>query len=165
MTWRAKISHAATVASSCGAALGTLVFAGAGGEGAGRDVHDASSEAAISFEAGDCAACHTAEGGKPFAGGRPVPTPFGTIYSTNITPDKDTGIGNWTQRAISTRRLHEGIGPGGKHYYPGVSLSLVTRSFVREDMRAIKAYLDVHSARVRRRTSRRSCHGRLPSAK
>ena len=46
--------------------------------------------------AGDCAACHTNERGQAFAGGRAVPTPFGTIYSTNITPDGPTGIGNWT---------------------------------------------------------------------
>lgn len=44
----------------------------------------------------DCLACHTAKGGKPFAGGHPVKTPFGTIYSTNITPDKKTGIGKWS---------------------------------------------------------------------
>ena len=68
-------------------------------------------------EAGDCAACHTAENGKPFAGGRPVPTPFGTIYSTNITPDKDTGIGQWTEEDFF-RAMHEGRGPGGKRYYP-----------------------------------------------
>jgi mono/diheme cytochrome c family protein len=47
--------------------------------------------------AGDCKACHTADGGQPFAGGRAVPTPFGTIYAPNITPDKDTGIGNWSE--------------------------------------------------------------------
>ncbi|MCJ2181270.1 cytochrome c [Novosphingobium sp. 1949] len=48
--------------------------------------------------AGDCAACHTAPGGKPYAGGHELQTPFGTIVSTNITPDRDTGIGNWTER-------------------------------------------------------------------
>src|SRR6478609_7377372 len=45
---------------------------------------------------GDCIVCHTARGGQPFAGGLPLATPFGTIYSTNITPDVDTGIGNWS---------------------------------------------------------------------
>src|SRR5580704_15687088 len=44
--------------------------------------------------AADCAACHTADGGEPFAGGRAFVLPFGTLYSTNITPDKETGIGN-----------------------------------------------------------------------
>lgn len=45
--------------------------------------------------AADCLACHVTEGGKPYAGGLPVEMPFGTLYSTNITPDKETGIGNW----------------------------------------------------------------------
>src|SRR5580692_6690577 len=47
-------------------------------------------------QAADCEACHTAEGGKPFAGGRPFQTDFGTIYSPNITPDTKTGIGSWS---------------------------------------------------------------------
>ena len=47
-------------------------------------------------QASDCAACHTAPNGKPFAGGLPFKLPFGTIYSTNITADRETGIGNWT---------------------------------------------------------------------
>jgi mono/diheme cytochrome c family protein len=47
--------------------------------------------------AGDCVACHTAPTGKPFAGGRAMPTPFGNLYVPNITPDDDTGIGNWTR--------------------------------------------------------------------
>jgi mono/diheme cytochrome c family protein len=44
-------------------------------------------------QAGDCVACHTAPGGKLFAGGRAMPTPFGTLYTSNVTPDRDTGIG------------------------------------------------------------------------
>jgi mono/diheme cytochrome c family protein len=90
--------------------------------------------------AGDCAACHTADGGKPFAGGRPVPTPFGTIYSTNITPDKDTGIGQWSREDFY-KAMHEGIGPGGKHYYPAFPYPWFTKVSA-EDVRAIKAYLD-----------------------
>ncbi len=53
--------------------------------------------------AADCAACHTAEGGTPFAGGRAFVLPFGTLYSTNITPDKETGIGNYTMPIFWTR--------------------------------------------------------------
>src|SRR3979411_3336489 len=53
---------------------------------------------------GDCATCHTAPGGETFAGGRPVPTPFGTIYSTNITPDLTTGIGHWSRAAFQRRQ-------------------------------------------------------------
>ena len=92
-------------------------------------------------DAGDCAACHTAEGGRPFAGGRAIPTPFGTIYSTNITPDKETGIGNWTSDEFY-RAMHEGIGPGGKHYYPAFPYPWYTKLGA-DDVRAIKAYLDV----------------------
>jgi mono/diheme cytochrome c family protein len=62
--------------------------------------------------AGDCMACHTADGGKPYAGGRAVPTPFGTIYAPNITPDKDTGIGNWSEDAF-WKSMHEGLAADG----------------------------------------------------
>ena len=68
--------------------------------------------------AGDCAACHTAPGGKPFAGGLPFKLPMiGTIYSTNITPDAATGIGDWTDEQF-LRALHQGIGDDGEHLYP-----------------------------------------------
>jgi mono/diheme cytochrome c family protein len=66
---------------------------------------------------GECGACHTAAGGEPFAGGRPVHTPFGTIYSTNITPDPTTGIGHWSKVAFQ-RAMHEGVGRDGRHLYP-----------------------------------------------
>ena len=66
---------------------------------------------------GDCATCHTAPGGETFAGGRPVLTPFGTIYSTNITPDPTTGIGHWSQAAFQ-RAMREGVDRGGDHLYP-----------------------------------------------
>jgi mono/diheme cytochrome c family protein len=90
--------------------------------------------------AGDCAACHTAEGGKPFAGGRAVPTPFGSIYSTNITPDRDTGIGGWSEEAFY-KAMHEGVRPDGKHLYPAFPYPWYTK-LSREDVDAIKAYLD-----------------------
>lgn len=66
---------------------------------------------------GDCATCHTAEGGDGFAGGRPISTPFGTIYSTNITPDPISGIGHWSQAAF-VRAMREGVNRGGAHLYP-----------------------------------------------
>ena len=52
---------------------------------------------------GNCLSCHTAEGGKPYAGGTPLKTPFGTIYGTNITPDPETGVGRWSPEAFSVR--------------------------------------------------------------
>ena len=66
---------------------------------------------------GDCSTCHTALGGTTFTGGRAIPTPFGTIYSTNITPDPATGIGRWSQAAFA-RALREGIDRQGRQLYP-----------------------------------------------
>jgi mono/diheme cytochrome c family protein len=66
---------------------------------------------------GDCNTCHTAPDGQAFAGGVPIPTPFGTIYSTNITPDPETGIGRWSEEAFR-RALREGVDREGRHLYP-----------------------------------------------
>ena len=63
---------------------------------------------AVLAGAGDCAICHTAKGGQPFAGGLAFPTNFGTVYSSNITPDPETGIGSWSEAAFR-RALHEGV--------------------------------------------------------
>ncbi|MCX7513267.1 c-type cytochrome [Frateuria hangzhouensis] len=90
--------------------------------------------------AGDCKACHTAPGGAPFAGDRAIPTPFGTIYSSNITPDPETGIGRWTDEDFY-RAMHEGIDRLGNHLYPAFPYPWYTR-MSRDDVRAIKAYLD-----------------------
>jgi len=90
--------------------------------------------------AGDCMSCHTAAGGAPFAGGRAVPTPFGTIYSTNITPDRDTGIGAWSDGDFY-RAMHEGISRDGHHLYPAFPYPWFTR-ISRDDVRDIQAYLD-----------------------
>lgn len=68
-------------------------------------------------EAGDCAVCHTPPGGKYLAGGLPLVTPFGTLYSTNITPDMETGIGNWSYPAFR-RAMREGIARDGQYLYP-----------------------------------------------
>lgn len=69
--------------------------------------------------AGDCVACHTAPGGKPFAGGLPVPTPIGTIFATNITPSKMAGIGNYTEQQFSDA-LRRGIRADGARLYPAM---------------------------------------------
>jgi mono/diheme cytochrome c family protein len=90
-------------------------------------------------EAADCEACHTAEGGQPFAGGRPFDTEFGTLYSPNITPDPETGIGSWTD-ADFLRAMHEGIGKDGKRLYPAFPYAAYTY-LTEEDVLAIKAYL------------------------
>ncbi|HEX2528876.1 MAG TPA: cytochrome c [Geminicoccus sp.] len=88
---------------------------------------------------GNCNVCHTAPGGEPFAGGLALPTPFGTIYSTNITPDRETGIGTWSAEAF-IRSMREGVDREGNHLYPAFPydhFTLVTD----EDNRALHAYL------------------------
>ncbi|HEU4624681.1 MAG TPA: cytochrome c [Steroidobacteraceae bacterium] len=90
-------------------------------------------------EAADCEACHTVEGGQPFAGGRPFDTEYGTLYSPNITPDEETGIGTWTD-ADFLRAVHEGIGKDGKYLYPAFPYNSYTYLHD-EDVLAIKAYL------------------------
>jgi mono/diheme cytochrome c family protein len=75
---------------------------------------------------GNCATCHTAPGGKPYAGGRALKTPFGTVYGTNITPDVDTGIGDWSEAAFA-RAMREGIARDGRHLYPAFPYDHFTR--------------------------------------
>jgi len=89
--------------------------------------------------AADCLACHVAPGGKPYAGGLAFKLPFGTLYSPNITPDKETGIGNWSDDEFVSA-LQKGVGKGGKHYYPAFPYTSYTL-MSREDILAIKAYL------------------------
>jgi mono/diheme cytochrome c family protein len=90
--------------------------------------------------AGDCASCHTDQGGKPYAGGLAVPTPFGVIYSTNITPDPATGIGKWSEQDFY-KAMHNGIGRDGKRLYPAFPYPWFTK-VSRDDVGAIKAFLD-----------------------
>jgi cytochrome c5 len=91
---------------------------------------------------GDCMACHTdtANQGAPFAGGLRIDTPFGALFVPNITPDRDTGIGNWTEDEFVTA-MREGISPNGSYYYPVFPYNYFNR-MSREDVLAIKAYLD-----------------------
>ncbi len=89
--------------------------------------------------AADCAACHTAEGGAPYAGGRAFVLPFGTLYSTNITPDKETGIGNYGD-ADFLDAVHKGLAPGKTKLYPAMPFASYTY-MTDDDARAIKAYL------------------------
>lgn len=90
-------------------------------------------------EAGDCVACHTEQGGARMAGGRAVPTPFGTLLAPNITPDSDTGIGRWSADDFY-RALHEGKDREGRHLYPAFPYNYYTK-VTREDADAMFAYL------------------------
>ena len=89
--------------------------------------------------AADCIACHTVSGKEPFAGGVAFKMPFGIIYSSNITADKDTGIGAWSDDDF-VRALHAGVGRNGEPLYPAFPYTSYTE-LSREDILAIKAYL------------------------
>lgn len=88
---------------------------------------------------GDCASCHTTAEGAPLAGGLPVPTPYGTIYSSNITPHRESGIGSWTEAAF-TRAMHQGIDADGRHLYPAFPFDHFTH-ITEDDAKALYAYL------------------------
>jgi mono/diheme cytochrome c family protein len=88
---------------------------------------------------GNCGNCHTVRGLKDFAGGVPVPTPFGTIYSSNITPDAGTGIGRWSEAAFR-RAMRDGVDREGRHLYPTFPYDHFT-NVSDEDDRALYAYL------------------------
>jgi mono/diheme cytochrome c family protein len=88
--------------------------------------------------AGDCTACHTAPRGAEMAGGLPMKMPFGTIYTTNITPDQETGIGRY--RLVDFERaVRRGIAPGGRHLYPAMPYPSFTK-LTDSDVRALYAY-------------------------
>lgn len=93
-------------------------------------------------KAGDCLACHTSAstGGKQFAGGLPMQTPFGNIYTPNITPDKETGIGKWSDQDF-LQALHDGVRPDGSYYFPAFPYLYFNR-LTTPDVLSIKAYLD-----------------------
>ncbi|AKJ42315.1 cytochrome c [Pragia fontium] len=87
---------------------------------------------------GDCVACHTAAGGKDFAGGRPMETPIGMIYSTNITPDPEFGIGNYSFDDFDLA-MREGKTKDGRHLYPAMPYTAYAK-LSEEDMRALYDY-------------------------
>jgi mono/diheme cytochrome c family protein len=88
---------------------------------------------------GDCAVCHTQTGGKPYAGGFPLTTPFGTIYGPNITPDAQTGIGAWSEAAFR-RAMRSGVDREGNHLYPAFPYDHFTKA-TDSDLSAIYAFL------------------------
>ncbi|MGF6709563.1 mono/diheme cytochrome c family protein [Luteibacter sp. W1I16] len=89
--------------------------------------------------AGDCAACHTARNGQPFAGGRVIPTPFGAIPAPNLTPDRETGLGAWSADDFY-RAMHSGKSHDGTSLYPAFPFTSYTK-VTRADTDAIFAYL------------------------
>lgn len=136
-----------------GAAALALVLALAGTGGlmakSAQKVDDPSEEGAdpikrgaYLFNAGNCANCHTdvKNNGAPLAGGRALDVPpFGTFYSPNISPDKETGIGNWTDQDFIQAFRH-GLSPSGSYYYPVFPFTSFT-NMTDEDIKALRAYL------------------------
>ncbi|MDY0331282.1 MAG: cytochrome c [Thiomonas sp.] len=120
------------------AALAGVLAAQCGFAAAARFSDQEVQRGAYLARAGDCVACHTAPGGKPFVGGLKMDMPIGAIYSTNITPDKTHGIGNYSFEQFD-RAVRHGVAPGGKHLYPAMPYPSYAR--VNEaDMKALYAY-------------------------
>src|SRR5579863_7849915 len=90
-------------------------------------------------EAGDCGSCHTADPAKPFAGGKRIDTPFGGVYSANLTPDLNTGLGLWSDEDFR-RAMRFGVRPDGANYYPAFPYPHFSK-LTRDDIFAIRAYL------------------------
>jgi mono/diheme cytochrome c family protein len=101
--------------------------------------HEAITRGAYLARVGNCAACHTDRGGAPYAGGKGIATPFGTVYATNLTPDKETGIGQWSA-AEFWRAMHNGRSRDGRLLYPAFPYPDFAR-VTREDSDALYAYL------------------------
>jgi mono/diheme cytochrome c family protein len=91
-------------------------------------------------EIGNCSDCHTTKSGAPYAGGRALDaSPYGTIYSSNITPDPETGIGTWSEEAFR-RAMHEGVDREGRHLYPAFPYDHFTHA-TDQDIHALYVFL------------------------
>jgi mono/diheme cytochrome c family protein len=121
-----------------GAALGAV--AGVAAARAAGPSSDLIEQGRYLAAAGDCISCHTRPNGKPFSGGLPLNTPFGVIYSANITPDSHVGIGAWSEQQFA-RALREGIAADGSHLYPALPYTAYTK-LTDQDVHAIYAYLE-----------------------
>jgi mono/diheme cytochrome c family protein len=87
----------------------------------------------------DCGGCHTVQGGKPYAGGVALQTPFGTLVAPNITPDRETGMGNWSESDFMSA-MRDGRGHNGKRLYPAMPYPAYTK-MTDEDVRDLRTYL------------------------
>ena len=132
------LRHAALLAF-----VGTVAFGSAATAVSGQDFNQIERGRYLTA-VGDCAACHTKPGGKSFAGGRPIETPFGTVVAPNITPDNETGIGLWSDEDF-VRAVTQGIRRDGAHLFPAMPYTYYTR-VSRDDVLAIRAYLETMPA-------------------
>ena len=130
------------------AALFAAFIVGGGGASAGEvDAQDFTTVAKGRYLSilSDCASCHTVpQKSQPFAGGRPIETPFGKIVAPNITPDMETGIGSWTDDQFDNA-VRKGIGRNGERLYPAMPFNAYTK-MSRKDVLAIRAYLNTVTA-------------------
>jgi len=106
---------------------------------------------AVLANAGYCASCHTARGGQPYAGGYAIKTQFGTIYSTNITPDPKTGIGAWSEQAFE-RAMRRGVRRDGAHLFPAFPYDHFSK-LTDADVTALYAYIMTRPAVVAKEES------------
>ena len=130
------LSRAAAVAALC------LLAACGGPHGDGQALKSSPEQIARGKYlalAGDCAACHTASGGAPMAGGAPLESPFGVIFGTNITPHPERGIGRLSADDFY-KAMHDGSAPGGQQIYPAMPFTSY-RAMPRADVDAVFAYL------------------------
>lgn len=132
-----KLSQAA-LAAACAAALGAPPAASAATAAAPSADDALLKHGDYLARAGDCIACHTAKGGQPFAGGQKFDTPIGGVYSTNITPDRDTGIGKWTLEDFSNA-VRGGVRPNGDTLYPAMPYPSYS-NLSDDDVKALYAY-------------------------
>ena len=114
------------------------LVASAGAQGSQADAALVSRGAYLA-RAADCAPCHTGDASKPFAGGLALKTPFGTLFSVNITSDPETGIGKWTFDEFKNA-LHQGIRADGAYLYPGMPFDAFTK-IEEDDLEALWAYV------------------------
>ncbi len=150
------------VRTGCAIAVACALIADAGAQ-ASAPKGDASVVARGEYlaRAGDCVACHTLPAGKVFGGGRPMDTPFGTLYTPNISSDKETGIGKWTAAEFYSM-MHTGKSRDGSLLYPAMPFGSYTK-VTRADSDAIYAYL-MSTTRCISRTVRTNCASRSTSA-
>jgi mono/diheme cytochrome c family protein len=124
-------------------ALATIALTAgiSGATGAGLQDFAAVERGRYLAAASDCGSCHTVPGSDhPFSGGRPIETPFGTLVAPNITPDRDTGIGAWSDEEFDAA-VRKGIRRDGKRLYPAMPFPHFTR-MTQQDVKDIRAYLE-----------------------
>lgn len=145
---RARVAATwATFGLTFGAALlGTLSFAASSqadspAASGGDEANSLVERGRYLARAGNCVSCHTSAGGTAFAGGLAFETPFGKLYSSNITPDPETGIGKWTEEQFA-KAVREGVRPDGAHLYPAFPYTAYTK-LSDQDVSALFAYLRV----------------------